>query len=199
MKKFWRIYGPLILIAGSIITFDQLSKSWVRNNISLGEIWSPIDGLEKYARIVHWNNTGAAFGMFQDLSLVFTVLAFIVSIAIFYYYPRIPREDWPLRLALSLQLGGAVGNLIDRLSIGHVTDFISVGNFAVFNIADASISVGVAVLVVGIWINDRLKPQAADTEGAEESGQEATDKPSENRSEGTAQNHSHLTEEYLGD
>lgn len=199
MKKFWRIYGPLILIAGTIITFDQLSKTWVRSNIPLGGIWSPIDGLEKYARIVHWNNTGAAFGMFQDLSLVFTVLAFIVSIAIFYFYPRIPREDWPLRLALSLQLGGAVGNLIDRLTIGHVTDFISVGNFAVFNIADASISVGVAVLVVGVWISDRQKPQSADTAGSEEKNQEGFDQPSEDRDDGTTQNRPHLTEEYLGD
>lgn len=196
MKKFWRIYGSLVTIAGFIIIFDQWSKSWVRNNIALGEIWSPIDGLEKYARIVHWNNTGAAFGLFQDLSLVFTILAIIVSIVIFVYYPRIPRRDWPLRLALSLQLGGAIGNLIDRLSIGHVTDFISLGNFAVFNIADASISVGVAVLVVGVWINDRLTPQDATTEGAQESSQEDIDLPSDYRDADTDQNHPRLSEDY---
>ena len=199
MKKYWRVYGPLILIAGTIITFDQWTKAWVRNNIPLGEFWSPIEGLEKYARIVHWNNTGAAFGMFQDLSLVFTVLAIVVSLTIFYYYPRIPRADWPLRLALSLQLGGAIGNLIDRLSFGHVTDFISLGKFAVFNIADASISVGVAVLVVGVWIKDRQDPQGVEEDEPEESDQKAIEQSNENRSKDDFKNNSHLFEEYLGD
>ena len=81
--------------------------------------------------------------------MVFTVLAFIVIAAIIYYYPQVANQDWSLRLAMSMQLGGAIGNLIDRLTIGHVTDFISVGTFPVFNIADASISVGRVVL---FWV-----------------------------------------------
>ena len=67
-----------------------------------------------------------------------TLQLFIAIILIF--FPQIPRSDWPMRVALSMQLGGAAGNLIDRLSRGEVTDFVSVGNFAVFNVADASIS-----------------------------------------------------------
>ena len=89
--------------------------------------------------------------------MVFTVLAFVVIAAILFYYPQVERDDWSLRLALSLQMGGAMGNLIDRLTIGHVTDFISVGNFPVFNIADASISVGAAVLFLGIWVRERAE------------------------------------------
>jgi signal peptidase II len=111
--------------------------------------------LSPYARIVHWYNRGAAFGMFQQGNMVFTVLAFIVIAAILYYYPQISKADWPLRLAMSMQLGGAVGNLIDRIRIGHVTDFISVGSFPVFNVADSSISVGCAVLLLGIWWQER--------------------------------------------
>jgi signal peptidase II len=88
--------------------------------------------------------------------MVFTVLAFIVSAAIIYYYPQVSKKDWPLRLAMSMQLGGAIGNLIDRLTIGHVTDFLSVGTFPVFNIADASISVGCVVLLLGVWWQERL-------------------------------------------
>jgi signal peptidase II len=155
-----RKYSLLFSIAVTIIFFDQWTKAWVRDNIPFGEMLAPIPGLEEFVRIVHWRNTGAAFGMFQELSIVFTVLAILVSIAILYYYPQIPRGDWPLRLALGLQLGGAVGNLIDRLFIGHVTDFISLFNFAVFNIADASISTGVAVLVIGVWIKDRQQPES---------------------------------------
>jgi len=104
-----------------------------------------------YARFVHWQNTGVVFGLFQGQSMFFAVLAAIIAAAILYYYPRLSQRDWPLRIALGLQFGGAVGNLIDRLTIGHVTDFISVGNFAVFNIADASITSGVFIMLLGVW------------------------------------------------
>jgi signal peptidase II len=193
LLSFLRKYGVLFSIAGTIILFDQLTKAWVRNNIPFGEMWAPIPGLEDIARIVHWRNTGAAFGMFQELSIVFTVLAIIVSIAIVYYYPRIPSTDWPLRLALGLQLGGAIGNLIDRLFIGHVTDFISLFNFAVFNIADASISVGVAVLVIGVWIKDRQEPEAPP-----ESNEENKRSSSEKHDPGFGKRES-LSEEHWGD
>jgi signal peptidase II len=90
------------------------------------------------------------------MSLVFTVLAFIVAGVIIYYFPQVPRDEWLIRLAMGLQMGGALGNLIDRLTQdGTVTDFISVGNFPVFNIADASISVGVAILFFGMWHRER--------------------------------------------
>jgi len=154
LKKYFWDYAYLLGIAGAVITLDQWTKQLVRSNLEYGEIWS-LPGLEAYARLVHWRNTGAAFGMFQDFGGIFSILAILVSIAILYYFPQVPRHDWPLRLAMGLQLGGAVGNLIDRLTEGHVTDFISVGNFAVFNVADASISLGVAILVIGMWIRER--------------------------------------------
>jgi signal peptidase II len=75
---------------------------------------------------------------------------------IIYYYPQVEDEDWFLRLALALQMGGAAGNLVSRLTMeGKVTDFISVGSFPVFNLADASISIGVAVLLIGMWVKER--------------------------------------------
>ena len=155
------------MIAALIVGLDQWTKWLVRVNIPAGGTWLPdsLAWLSPYARIVHWYNTGAAFGMFKEGGMVFTVLAFIVIGAILYYYPQVERSDWPLRLAMSMQLGGAIGNLIDRLRIGHVTDFISVGAFPVFNIADASITVGCAVLLVGVWLNERAqKKKAADLE-----------------------------------
>ncbi|MFX0145170.1 MAG: signal peptidase II, partial [Candidatus Hodarchaeota archaeon] len=120
-----------------------------------GETWSPVEWLSPYARIIHWTNKGAAFGLFQSGGLIFTIIAVLVSIAIIYYYPRVPSSNVALRLALALQLGGALGNLTDRLVHGIVTDFISVGSFPVFNIADASISVGSAVLIATMWIEER--------------------------------------------
>jgi signal peptidase II len=108
--------------------------------------------------------------------MVFTVLAFIVIAAIIYYYPRVENADWPLRLALSMQLGGAIGNLIDRLLHGRVTDFISIGSFPVFNVADSSITVGCVVLVLGVWWQERAakreKMQAAPPDPASEATSE---------------------------
>ena len=155
MKKKVRDYIFLFLLAGTIIALDQWTKSIIRTNLAFGETWVPWAWLEPYARIVYWHNAGAAFGFGQNLSWLFTILPFIVVAAILVYYPQIPRSEWPLRIALGMQMGGAIGNLIDRLTIGYVTDFISVGNFPVFNVADSSISVGVAVLLVGMWIMER--------------------------------------------
>ena len=122
---------------------------------SLGEIWAPMEWLSPFVRVVHWYNTGVAFGMFQGMGKFFIGLTFVVVIAIILFYPRVPGSDWTLRLAMSFQLGGAIGNLIDRITIGHVTDFISVSTFPVFNVADASITTGVCVLLLGIWIQEK--------------------------------------------
>jgi signal peptidase II len=152
-----KVKDYLILIggAGLIVALDQWTKFLVRSNLALSETWSPFEWLEPYARIVHWNNTGAAFGIFPSGSIIFTIIAILVSVAILYYFPRMPSEQWALRLALVLQLGGALGNLTSRLVQGTVTDFISVGSFAVFNVADSSISIGVAVLIAGMWLEER--------------------------------------------
>jgi signal peptidase II len=114
----------------------------------------PWDWMLPYVRIVHVQNTGVAFGMFQGFGDIFSIIAIIVALIIVFYFPRVPASDWSLRLAMSLQLSGALGNLIDRLTIGHVTDFVSVGNFPVWNIADASITIGVIVLILGVWITE---------------------------------------------
>ena len=171
IQKYWTIG----LIALLIVALDQWTKWLVRINIPAGETWLPesLQWLSPYARIVHWYNTGAAFGIFKEGGMVFTVLAFIVIGAIIYYYPQVERSDWPLRLAMSMQLGGAIGNLIDRLTMGQVTDFISVGTFPVFNIADASISLGCVVLLLGVWWNERAqKKQEANVEVTSEKVEE---------------------------
>ena len=150
-------YFYLAVFAGLIVTVDQVTKSLVRTRLPVQGVWSPWPWLTPYARIVHWYNSGVAFGMFQGMNGVFVVLAILVSVAIIFYFPRVPRKDWALRLAMGMQLAGALGNLIDRIKFGNVTDFISVGNFAVFNVADASISVGVAILILVVWIQDMKK------------------------------------------
>lgn len=162
LKRYLRDYTVLFMVSGLIIGLDQLTKSIVRSNLPIEGVWSPWHWLTPYARIVHWKNTGAAFGMLQNFGDVFTVLAILVSIAIIYYFPQVPRKDWPLRVAMCMQLGGAIGNLVDRLSQGYVTDFISIGTFPVFNVADASISVGTAILILGMWFVERAQKKSGD-------------------------------------
>jgi signal peptidase II len=159
LKKYVSDYLFLFLFSGAIIVVDQVTKWVIRTNLAFSETWSPWDWLAPYARIVNWRNTGAAFGIFQNLNDVFKILAVIVSVIIIYYFPRIPKNEWYVRVALGMQLAGAVGNLISRLVQGYVTDFISLGTFAVFNVADSSISVGVAILLVGVWVNEWREKQ----------------------------------------
>ena len=175
MNRVVKDYLVLFGVGGTSIALDQWTKWLVRTNIEFGMQWLPdsLMWLSPYARIVHWYNKGAAFGMFQNGNIVFTILAFIVIGAIIYYYPRVEEGDWTLRLAMGLQLGGAAGNLIDRLRVGQVTDFISVGTFPVFNIADASISVGVAVLLLGVWLNERKEKLNAAQQSTPEGEQPA--------------------------
>ncbi len=163
MNQKVKDYLMLIGVAGIVIALDQWTKWLVRTNIEFGAQWLPesLDWLSPYARIVNWYNSGAAFGMFQNGNSVFTILAFIVIGAIIYYYPQVEADDWTLKLAMGLQLAGAAGNLIDRLRVGKVTDFISVGTFPVFNIADSSITVGVIVLLLGVWYKEQQDKKRA--------------------------------------
>jgi len=158
LKKNAKAYIFLFILAGVIIALDQFTKNLVRANLSYGEVWSPWEWMIPYARVVHWYNTGVAFGLFQGYGLLFTVLPMVVVVFILVFYSRLAGENWWMRVAVGLELGGAIGNLIDRIQIGHVTDFISVGNFAVFNVADASITVGVVVMVIALWVEEKKNP-----------------------------------------
>ncbi len=167
-------YSILFGVAGVLVALDQWTKWLVRENIEFGGMWLPewLSWLSPYARIVHWYNSGAAFGMFQNGNLVFTILAFLVIGAIIYYFPHVEKEDWTLKVAMGLQLAGATGNLIDRLIQGKVTDFISVGSFPVFNVADSSITVGVIVLLLGVWLKERSEKKKAAEQALNESSTE---------------------------
>lgn len=161
MKKFIKIYWLLFTVAGLIITLDQISKAVVRANIPFYGEWMPVEWLATYFRFVYWENTGAAFGLFQSGGLIFAVLAVVISIFIIYYYPQIPLNETLTRIAMAMQMGGALGNLIDRIVFGPVTDFIAVGEFPVFNIADSSITIGVGLLILSLWINERRDKKSA--------------------------------------
>jgi len=135
----------LFLTTILIVAADQLSKIWIRSTLAVGESL-PEAGFFQLTRI---HNTGAAFGLFQGHSFALTIVALVgIAVLLFYalfVYRRFPfLDNMPNRVALGLILGGTVGNLIDRLNpnLGGVTDFISIGIWPAFNIADSAVTVG---------------------------------------------------------
>lgn len=178
MKRRLSDYLPLLLIAGVVICLDQASKYLVRQNLAPGEVFQPGLWLSQYARLIHVHNSGALIGMFPSLGDLFLILAGLISAAIIYYYPRVPRQERLIRFSLALLLGGAVGNLIDRLYQGYVTDFISVLNIPVLNIADLSVTVGVILLCAGLWRQEKRKERQP---GSTSPGGETDNGPSKGR------------------
>jgi len=131
------------LIAAAVVTVDQWTKWLVRSNLEyLERGWSigPV-------QIIHVVNSGAAFGILQGATPFLIVMSLFGLAAIVLYYVYPPMDHGVIRIALGLQLGGAVGNLIDRLRMGEVTDWIDVGRFPTFNVADACISVSIVVVL----------------------------------------------------
>ena len=146
--------GWFLGLALCVVGLDQLTKWAVRTNLDFGES-IPEDGL---LRIVHFTNSGAAFGMFQGAGplLALTSIIGMVAIAVYLFNPGFAHPA--VRAGLALMLGGAVGNLIDRVRMGEVTDFIKVPHWPAFNVADSAITVGVVFLIAAmIWTNEGTK------------------------------------------
>jgi signal peptidase II len=158
----------LLLVAATIIVVDHLTKLIIEGTLPLYQSWTPFEALP-FVRITHVSNTGAAFGILPNASLFFMIMAIIVAAFILIYNFRLPANQRLLRLALGLQLGGAVGNLIDRFRLGHVTDFVDIGPLAVFNVADAAIVCGVVGLVLVMLLEERQR-QAASQATADAAG-----------------------------
>ncbi len=152
-----RLRDWLLLIAttGLVILVDQLTKAYVVDHLAFGESWMPLAALEPLFRFTHVHNTGAAFGIFPQGSTVFLIIALVVSGIIVYYYRQLPHHAVLLRLALGLQLGGALGNAIDRVRQGYVVDFMHIEFIPVFNVADLCIVLGVALLALEILLEER--------------------------------------------
>lgn len=171
----WRDYLLLLLGSGSLVALDTWTKALVTEKIPMGGSWLPdgLSWLHPYARFIHTSNVGTAFSMFDSIpqiNLIIGILAAVVSVAVIIIFPQIDRHEKLLRAAIILQLAGAVGNLISRIRYGHVVDFVSVGDFAVFNVADACITVGVALMILSIILDEiKTRKKKEEETGTEES------------------------------
>jgi signal peptidase II len=157
----WNII--FLAIALVVVVVDQLTKWWIQSNFYLGQS-VPETG---FFRLVYVQNTGAAFSIFYGHVGILTVVSIIGAIIILTYNFVISRrlpylETRMNKIALGLILGGTLGNLIDRIWLGYVRDFVSVGIWPIFNVADSATDVGVFIFALSVILAARepRKPKA---------------------------------------
>ncbi len=188
MAGWWRKAWIVLLVAGIVIALDQWTKSLVRANIPDFTSMAPIPGLQDYLLFEHVHNYGAAFGILQGLGGPLIVVAVIVALAMLFYIRYIPAAAWFVLVLLGLQLGGALGNVIDRINQGYVTDFVRLGIPGIyyipnFNVADNAIVFGVIGLGIYIMWSDFAKQReekqaaAAMAQSTADVNQSATEAP----------------------
>jgi signal peptidase II len=140
-------------LAALVVAVDQTTKRLAENKLERTGVRSvPVPGVGDYLRLTYVENRGAAFGLLQDQTAFFVFVGVLVVGVIVASYRYLPRSGFRLHLALGLQLGGAIGNLVDRIVYGYVVDFVDFGYrsnwWPVFNVADSAIVVGVASLAL---------------------------------------------------
>jgi signal peptidase II len=147
-----RRLASFLIVAALVVTFDQLSKLWIRAHLALGESL-PITGR---LSLTYVGNTGSAFGLLANQTFLLTIVGIASLLLVLLFLRYLSRATTLSMVSIGLIWGGAIGNLVDRLRFGYVTDFIYFrlwGNFhwPAFNVADAAITVGVFVLIYSFY------------------------------------------------
>ncbi|MGG4266301.1 signal peptidase II [Peribacillus simplex] len=144
------------LIALLVIAFDQLTKWMIVKKMEYGE---SIEIIENLLYITSHRNRGAAWGILQGQMWFFYIITIAVIIGLVYYIQKTAKESRLLGVALALMLGGAIGNFIDRIARQEVVDFVHTYifsySFPVFNVADAALSIGVGLLVIHMFLEEK--------------------------------------------
>lgn len=149
-------------VAALVFVLDRITKGLVVANVPLH---ASREVLGEWLRITHTQNSGSAFGLFQERTTVLSILSVVAVAAILFYYRAIAARSPLIAATLGMQLGGAFGNLVDRLGQGYVVDFVDAGvgsvRFWAFNVADSSIVVGIVLVSGLLWLEERKVPRAA--------------------------------------
>jgi len=159
--SFVRSRGRELLLLGvalAVFTVDQLSKAAVARYLTPLVPWNPIAALNRYISLTYVTNTGVAFGLFPQLAAFYPYINLAIVAGLLVFYQRFGVSHWLLPVSLGLQLGGAVGNLADRLRLGYVVDFIDIKVWPVSNIADICIVSGVCILAF-LLLREQPKPE----------------------------------------
>jgi len=153
--------STLVLVATAVVVYalDQASKAVVVAGLGLGQ---SVDVLGDLVRIWHARNTGAAFSLLPGAFWLFVPVTIFAFVMIAYFHRAFRHRGLWIHVVLGLILGGSLGNLTDRLRLGYVVDFVSVGigdrRFPTFNVADSAVVVGIGLLVIYLSLADRRAP-----------------------------------------
>lgn len=148
-----RLSSALILGAALLVLLaDQWSKAWIQGRFASCDYPNSQEIIPNWLNFTYTCNSGAAFGLLANETLLFVLIALVVIGVIVAYFRFLPTNRPWLKLSLGLQLGGALGNLVDRLHHGFVVDFVSIKNLPVFNLADSCIVIGVLILAYHLLI-----------------------------------------------
>lgn len=148
MKNYRKLYFPLAAVM--LILLDQLSKQWIVNHIPLNAIRKCVPGIFS---LTYLRNYGAAFSILQNQQWFFTVITLTVVGAACYYFIKNINDNFWFLFGLLLIISGGIGNFIDRLRLSYVVDMVHLDfmNFAIFNVADSYLTVGVVILFIALW------------------------------------------------
>jgi signal peptidase II len=148
----------LVLVASAALLADQLTKWLVSSAVALGEAFVVVGPFS----IRHVHNTGIAFGLFSDATSAVIVVTAVAVGGMVVFFARAGQRHWLMPVALGLVLGGSVSNLVDRVRLGHVTDFLDFEYWPAFNLADTFIVIGVGLLFLSFVAADRSSPKVGD-------------------------------------
>jgi signal peptidase II len=158
-KNRWLI--PLVL-SSIILISDQITKLWIVQLLGPEPVvkFKPLIG--DWFRLVYSHNTGIAFNLFQGASPVFILTSILISGFVLYgYIFHLPNQSLIVQASIGLILGGAFGNTVDRIRVGYVIDFIQVGWWPVFNVADSAITTGAVLLAIYLIFTENQEPEPA--------------------------------------
>ena len=139
------------VVSLGVMAMDQGTKIWAMRALGPGETRTIWDGIFKLTMV---HNPGAAFGVFPQGTAAFLAVSTVVALGLFAYL-FFSKPSGPRAWGSALILGGTLGNLIDRARLGYVVDFLALGNWTVFNVADVALVLGVGLTILGLWWGSR--------------------------------------------
>lgn len=165
MPSMVRKWLPLVFCSLLVLAVDQLAKNWMIEHVPLGQTILLFPALHPYLQITHTTNTGIAFGIGIGGNTLALILSIIIITGLLIYYGRYPHQTLVQPIGLGLVIGGALGNVIDRIQYGAVVDFVHIvipGLISnVSNFADHAIVIGVCCLLLDAWVQDRREKRTA--------------------------------------
>jgi signal peptidase II len=148
LSSFFQKHGLALMVSFAVLLLDQLTKNLVLKYMAAGQSIPLIQGV---FHLTFVQNTGIAFGLFQNANSIFLITSSIILLGVIYVLVHTPKEEKAIHVLLGMVMGGALGNLADRIFLGYVVDFLDFRIWPIFNIADSAITLAIIGLIIVLW------------------------------------------------